>query len=112
MTEVFGRGDESEDRNHARDRIEEGREQRAEIRNVRIQGASISSRISEHQELMKRIIRAKLKQNPHILKLLLDSGDTEIVHRPIRKDGAPYPDSTTIPERIFSGFLMELRKEF
>jgi len=66
----------------------------------------------EHQELMKRIIRAKLEQNPHILKLLLESGDTEIIHRPLRKDGTPYPDSTTVPERIFSGFLMELREEF
>lgn len=66
----------------------------------------------EHQGLMKRVIRAKLEQNPHVLKLLLDSGDTKIIHRPVRKDGTPYPDSTTIPERIFSGFLMELREEF
>jgi hypothetical protein len=61
---------------------------------------------------MKRVIRAKLEQNPHILKLLLDTGNTEIIHRPVRKDGTPYPDSTTVPEKIFSGFLMELREEF
>jgi hypothetical protein len=66
----------------------------------------------EHQGLMKRVIRAKLEQNPHILKLLLDTGNTEIIHRPVRKDGTPYPDSTTVPEKIFSGFLMELREEF
>lgn len=66
----------------------------------------------EHQGLMKHVIRAKLEQNPHVLKLLLETGDAEIVHRPVKKDGTPYPDSTTVPERIFSGFLMELRREF
>jgi hypothetical protein len=46
VTEVFGRGDESENHDHARDRFEEGWERCAEIRNIPIQWANISSRIS------------------------------------------------------------------
>ena len=66
----------------------------------------------EHQGLMERAIRAKFEQNPMALKLLLETGNTDIIHRPIKKDGTPYPDSTSIPEKIFSDFLMELREEF
>lgn len=66
----------------------------------------------EHQGLMKRAIRAKLEQNPEILALLLATGDAKIIHEPMRADGSPYPDSTTIPGVVFSKILMELREEF
>lgn len=66
---------------------------------------------SEHQELMCHAIRAKLKQNPEVLKLLFATGSAPIIHEPKKKDGTPYPDSETIPAVIFSGFLMRLRSD-
>ena len=66
----------------------------------------------EHQELMLRAIRAKLEYNPAVLKLLIDSGDTMIIHRPMKKDGTAYADSTTIPGQAFSQILMNLRAEY
>lgn len=65
----------------------------------------------EHHELMYRAIRAKLEQNPETLKLLLETWDTPIIHEPRKKDGTPYPDSTTIPASVFSWMLMRLREE-
>ena len=65
----------------------------------------------EHQELMYRAIRAKLEQNPEVLRLLIDTGNTPVIHEPKKKDGTLYGDSETIPAVIFSGFLMRLRKE-
>lgn len=66
----------------------------------------------EHHELMRRAIRAKLEQNQEVLKLLLETWNTPIIHEPKKKDGTSYPDSTTIPAAVFSGMLMELRDEF
>jgi predicted NAD-dependent protein-ADP-ribosyltransferase YbiA (DUF1768 family) len=65
----------------------------------------------EHQELMYRALRAKLEQHPDILALLLATGDTPIIHKPVKKDGTPYPDSITIPADIFAGYLMRLRSK-
>jgi predicted NAD-dependent protein-ADP-ribosyltransferase YbiA (DUF1768 family) len=65
----------------------------------------------EHQNLMRRAIRAKLEQNSPVLSLLLATGNTPIIHDPKRKDGTSYPDSTTIPARVFSQILTELRVE-
>lgn len=67
---------------------------------------------ARHQSLMKLALRAKFAQNPDCLQLLLATGDAQIIHHPLRKDGTPYPDSTTIPAEIFSRFLMEVRDEF
>lgn len=60
---------------------------------------------------MRRAIRAKLEQNSNVLSLLLATGDTPIVHDPKRKDGSSYPDSTTIPAKVFSQILMTIRDE-
>jgi predicted NAD-dependent protein-ADP-ribosyltransferase YbiA (DUF1768 family) len=65
----------------------------------------------EHQNLMKEALREQLKQNPDKLKLLLDTWNANIIHQPLKKDWTPYPDSTTIPWKVFSRFLMELREE-
>ena len=66
---------------------------------------------AEHQLLMKAALRAKFSQNPDCLQLLLATGNAEIIHEPVMKDGTPYPDSTTIPAAVFSRFLMEIRDE-
>ena len=67
----------------------------------------------EHQKLMKRAIKAKLEQNPHVLDLLLATGNKKITH--ILKDpktGFIAPDSQTIPGEKFCQFLIDLREEF
>lgn len=66
----------------------------------------------EHQDLMKDALREQLKQNQNKLVLLLSTWDSNLIHRPKKKDGTYYPDSETIPWEIFSSFLMELREEF
>jgi predicted NAD-dependent protein-ADP-ribosyltransferase YbiA (DUF1768 family) len=63
----------------------------------------------EHLGLMYRAIRAKLEQNPKALELLLATGNRPIIHRPMKKDGTPYPDSVTVPAETFSRMLTELR---
>lgn len=63
----------------------------------------------EHQDLMRRAIRAKLEQNSNVLSLLLATGNTPIIHDPKKKDGSSYPDSKTIPWRMFSEILMKIR---
>jgi hypothetical protein len=61
---------------------------------------------------MKRAIRAKLEQNPHVLDLLLSTKNTPLVHIPKKRDGTLYPDSVNIPGAVFAQILMDLRKEF
>ena len=75
-------------------------------------GKTIKVGSPEHHELMKRAIRAKLEQNPEILKLLLDTGDKQITHILKTPDGRILPDSKTIPGAIFSQILMDLKEEF
>jgi predicted NAD-dependent protein-ADP-ribosyltransferase YbiA (DUF1768 family) len=67
---------------------------------------------TEHQNLMKEALMEQLKQNPDKLKLLLDTWNTRLIHKPLKKDWTFYPDSTSIPWDIFSEILMELREKF
>lgn len=66
----------------------------------------------EHQNLMKEALREQLKQNQDKLQLLLSTWNSNLIHRPKKKDWTYYPDSETIPWEVFSRFLMELREEF
>ncbi len=61
---------------------------------------------------MRKAIRAKLEQNPDVLKLILDTGDKHITHVLKTPDGRILPDSKTIPGAVFSQILMDLREEF
>lgn len=81
------------------------------INTIEYQGQTIKVGSSEHHELMKRAIRAKLEQNPRVLKLLLDTGNQQITHILKIPDGRILPDSKTIPGAIFSQILMDLREE-
>ncbi len=82
------------------------------IREIDYQGQRIEVGSPEHHDLMKRAIRAKLEQNPEVLKLLLDTGDKQITHVLKTPDGKILPDSKTIPGAVFSQILMDLRQEF
>ncbi|OGC55977.1 hypothetical protein A2797_01250 [candidate division WWE3 bacterium RIFCSPHIGHO2_01_FULL_48_15] len=82
-----------------------------EVAEIEYQGGRIKTGSSEHHELMKRAIQAKLDQNPEVLELLLATGDAKITHVLKRADGTPLPDSKTIPGETFAQILMDLRKE-
>lgn len=82
------------------------------INTIEYQGQTVVVGSPEHHELMKRAIRAKLEQNPNVLKLLLNTGDEQITHVLKTPDGKILPDSKTIPGVIFSKILMDLREEF
>lgn len=76
------------------------------------QGQTIEVGSPEHHALMKRAIKAKLEQNPQVLKLLLDTGNKQITHILKTPDGRILPDSKTIPGAVFSQILMDLREAF
>lgn len=76
------------------------------------QGRMIEVGSPEHHQLMRTAIKRKLRQNPKVLKLLLETGDEEITHILIGKDGRQIPDSKSIPGKVFSRILMDLRTEF
>lgn len=66
---------------------------------------------SEHHLLMRQALEAKFRQNPNVLAELINTGDKIITHVVRKKDGAIEPDSKSIPRRIFSRMLMDLRTE-
>lgn len=69
----------------------------------------------EHHALLKRALRAKLEQNPHILQTLLDTWDktlTHIVFTRHRVQKHILHDSKTIPGETFAQLYTELREEF
>jgi predicted NAD-dependent protein-ADP-ribosyltransferase YbiA (DUF1768 family) len=77
------------------------------------QGEKFKVGSEEHQNLMRQAIKAKLEQNPHVLKLLLATGQKKITHILVDpQTGYIHPDSQTIPGKTFCGFLTELREEF
>lgn len=83
------------------------------ITEIEYQGQTFQAGSKEHQDLMKKALKAKFEQNPNVLDLLLATGHKKITH--ILKDtrtGFMIPDSQTIPGKIFCGFLMDLREEF
>ncbi len=83
-----------------------------DIKEIQYQGQTIEVGSPEHHELMRKAIRAKLEQNPDVLKLILDTGDKHITHVLKTPDGRILPDSKTIPGAVFSQILMDLREEF
>lgn len=76
------------------------------------QGQIIQVGSPEHHQLMRGAIKAKLKSNRKILKLLLATGNEELTHILRDKEGKVLPDSRTIPGAIFCRILMDLRTEF
>jgi len=76
------------------------------------QGKKFQVGSPKHHELMKKAIRAKLKQNPNVRDLLLATGDKKITHIFRTPDGRILPDSQTIPGEKFCQILMDLREEF
>jgi predicted NAD-dependent protein-ADP-ribosyltransferase YbiA (DUF1768 family) len=67
---------------------------------------------SEHHELMRQALRAKLRRNPKVMQLLLQTGKEPLTHILYNKEGKRLPDSKTIPAEVFCGYLVELREEF
>lgn len=85
------------------------------VSNVQIieyQNKKINTGSPEHHDLMRQAIRAKLEQNPAVLKLLLETGNKKITHILKKTDGSFFPDSKHIPAAIFTQILIDLREEF
>lgn len=76
------------------------------------QGSIIKVGSAAHHQLMRGALKAKLKQNRQVLKMLLATGDEPFTHILRDKDGNPLPDSKSIPGEVFCRILMELRSEF
>lgn len=66
----------------------------------------------EHRALMKRALREKFLQNPELLKVLIETWNTDFTHILLKKDWkTPVLDSKTLPGQVFCRFLTELRDE-
>lgn len=76
------------------------------------QGSLVKVGSPEHHHLMKLAVKAKLKQNRHILRMLLATGNEPITHIMRDKEGNVLPDSKSIPGEVFSKILMDLRSSF
>src|SRR4030066_127608 len=77
------------------------------------QGKKFQVGSEEHQDLIRQAIKAKLEQNPHVLDLLLATGNKKITHILINpQTGHVHPDSQTIPGEKFCQILMDLREGF
>lgn len=76
------------------------------------QGSEIRVGSAQHHALMRMAVKAKLKQNRRLLRMLLASGDEPITHILHDKDGNVLPDSKTIPGAVLSKIIMDLRTEF
>lgn len=75
------------------------------------QGREIVSGSVEHHALLKAAVRAKINQNPQIYTALIRSGYQPLVHIPLMDNGYVYPDSQTIPTKIFAQMVGEIREE-
>lgn len=85
------------------------------IKEIYYNGETIIVGSADHHALMKRAIRAKLEQNPDILKTLLDTGDKKLTHIVFtRHENEKFilHDSKTIPGEVFAKIYEELRDEF
>ena len=76
------------------------------------QGSVIEVGSPEHHQLMRMAVKAKLKQNRKVLKMLLATGNEPITHILTDREGNPLPDSKSIPNAVFSSILMALRSDF
>lgn len=83
-----------------------------DLRQIEYFGKEIEIGSSQHHVLMREAIKAKLEQNPDVLSLLLETGNCPITHILKDKNGNLIPDSTSIPGKVFSQILMDLREEF
>lgn len=100
-------------------KFSEGSQQRDEIaklsgveaKKAGAEGKKFQVSSDEHQELMRKAIKAKLEQNPHVLNLLLATRNKKIIHFPKTSDGQIFPDSQTIPREKFCQILMDLREK-
>lgn len=75
------------------------------------QGREIVSGSVEHHALLKAAVRAKINQNPQIYTALIRSDHQPLVHIPLMDNGYVYPDSQTIPTKIFAQMVGEIREE-
>jgi len=83
------------------------------IRSFKYHWEEIEMWSEKHHALLKMALRAKLQQNPDILKDLLETGDKKIIHIIFDKDRTSLsPDSKTIPWEKFAQLYTELRDEF
>lgn len=61
---------------------------------------------------MKKAIRAKIEQNTDVQEALERTRYRIYEHIPLKSDGTPYPESTTIPGAVFAHILSVLRDDW
>ena len=64
---------------------------------IQFHGQTIEVGSTDHHILMERALRAKIRQNTDVQEALRRTRYRVYEHIPLRRDGSPYPESTTIP---------------
>ena len=75
-------------------------------------GTEIQVGSIEHHILMERALRAKIRQNPDVQGALNRTRHRVYEHIPLDREGKPYPESTTIPGKVFAHMLSVLRDDW
>jgi hypothetical protein len=67
---------------------------------------------SEHHELAREAMSAKLAQNEEVQRALEATDDLVFTHVLLDESGQPYPDSVTLPARVFCAIWTDLRRKW
>ncbi|MFB6182111.1 MAG: NADAR family protein, partial [Candidatus Magasanikbacteria bacterium] len=78
---------------------------------IKYDGKEIGYGTSEHHQLMEKALRAKFNQNPEAKQALKNTKDKKLTHY-ITYGDYVVPDSKSIPRKVFTGILEDLREEF
>jgi hypothetical protein len=79
---------------------------------VRFCGRDLAIGTSDHHDLARLAMRAKLEQNLEVQHALEATDDLVLTHILLDETGKPYPDSLTLPAATFCAIWTELRHEW
>lgn len=79
--------------------------------NIEYGGKLIAHGSPQHHYLARRALGAKFEQHEAAREALLETGDRELTHVLYDSDGNLIPDSWSLPARVFTSHLVEIRDE-
>lgn len=65
----------------------------------------------QHHALAEKAMRAKLEQNAEVRRALVETAGLALTHELVDEEGAPVPDSRTLPAAVFCAIWTKLRDQ-
>ena len=78
---------------------------------VELCGERVPTGSPKHHALAERAMRAKLEQNGEVRRALDATRGLRLTHELVDENGAPVPDSITLPAAVFCAIWTRLRDE-